>query len=176
MAAHAGAGADLIAFVREPGDGVDAVCLVLWSRDDAYEVTNIVPRDVGELGHQRYNAALQDFIARVARPAATAARFEIQTTSAQQGLNDWLPAAAADALRRFSATANKSTGSSHPSDRKRWFAFLLQAHRDAGSFDTDRLVRWLTEVEGWPDDKAHDLAIEYEFGLALLNEYDRTRT
>jgi hypothetical protein len=175
MAAHASAGTDLIAFVREAGDGIDAVSLVLWSRGDAYEVTNIVPREVRELGYERYNAALQDFVARVARPAATAARFAIATTSAHQELNDWLPSAAADALRRFSALANKSTGSSHPLDRPRWFEFLLQAHRDAGSFDTDRLVRWLTEVQGWPDDKAHDLAIEYEFGLALLDAYDRTR-
>jgi hypothetical protein len=175
LAAHAGPDADVIAFMRQRDDDVDAVGLILWSHVDGYEVTNIVPREVGQLGYQRYNAALQDFVTRVVEPAASAAQFEVRITSAAQGLNDWLPPAAADALRRFSRGANKSTGSSHPSDQKRWLAFLLQAHLDVGSFDADRLLRWLTEVEGWPEDKAQDLAIQYEFGLALLEEYERTK-
>jgi hypothetical protein len=37
-------------------------------------------------------------------------------------------------------------------------------------------VRWLTEVEQWSGEKAHDLAGEYEFALDLLDEYDRNRT
>lgn len=176
MAAHAGADADVIVFERDESGGVDAVALVLWSRDDGFEVTNIVPREIGELGQHRYNTALRDFVERVAHPAAAAAGFTVEVSSAAQGLDDWLPRDAADALRRFSVAANKATGSSHPMDRRRWFAFLFAAHHDRGAFDTDRLMRWLTEVEGWSEQTAHDLAVEYEFGLKLLDEYDRDRS
>ena len=95
---------------------------------------------------------------------------------AQRSWSALAPLERADALRRFSAAANKATGSSHPLDRTRWFAFLLSVHGVTPSLDADRLARWLVEVEGWSDDKAHDLVVEYEFGLALLDEYDRNRS
>src|SRR5690606_15672910 len=120
-------------------------------------------------------AALEDFSASVAQPAAAAAGFTVEMTAAEQGLDNWLPTEAAEALRSFSSHANKATGSSHPQDRERWFAFLLAVHRSRAERDTGFLVRWLTEVEGWSDDEAHTLAIEYEFGLALLDEYDRSK-
>lgn len=164
---------DIIAFERAAGDGIDAAGLVLWSRDDGYEVVNIVPLEASELGPVRYNRVLQDFLVKVAVPAASVAGFVVEPGPAAQGLGDWLSEDAAAALRRFSVTANKSTGSSHPSDQRRWFSFLIAVHNKPGSLDTSRLIRWLCEVEGWSSDKAHDLAIEYEFGLALLDEYDR---
>lgn len=171
IAAHAGGDVDVIVFEREAGDGLPAAGLVLWSRPDGYEVTNIVPREVQELGYHGYNAILQDFIARLAEPAARHVGFSLETTAAEQTLDDWLSREAAEALRRFSALANKATGSSHPSDRKRWFDFLLQVHAGGQRLNTEQLARWLVEVEGWSDDKAHDLVVQYEFGLELLDEY-----
>jgi hypothetical protein len=166
----------VIAFEREGDGGVEPVALFLWSRAEGYEVTNIVPRNVGELGEHRYNIALRDFVERVATPAAAEAGFTVEITPANQGLDDWLPGDAADALRHFSSAANKATGSSHSMDRQRWFNFLLEAHRSHGSLNTHKLVRWLTEIEHWSDEKADDLAVQYEFALGLLDEYDRDRT
>jgi hypothetical protein len=37
------------------------------------------------------------------------------------------------------------------------------------------LARWLKEVEGWDDDHAHELAIQYEFARELLEKYDLER-
>ena len=101
------------------------------------------------------------------------AGFEIEVTSNRQSLDDWLSVEAAAALRRFSVLANKSTGSSHPSDRERWVAFLIKAHQDERSFNSDLLMRWLVEVEGWPEEVADKLASQYEFGLDLLDQYDQ---
>lgn len=167
---------DVIAFEREGNANVDAVALVLCSREEGYEVTNIVPREVGELGENRYNIALRDFVDCVANSAAKEVEFTLEISSPMQGLDDWLPMEAADALRRFSDLANKSTGSSHPMDRDRWFAFLLAVQRNRGTFDSDQLTRWLTEVDGWSHDMAFDLAIQFEFAVSLLSEYDRDRT
>ena len=166
---------DIIAFERVASDGIDAAGLVLWSRDDGYEVLNIVPLEASELGPVRYNRVLQDFSVKVVEPAASIAGFVVEAGPTAQGLGDWLSEDAAAALRRFSVTANKSTGSSHPSDRRRWFSFLIAVHHDPGRLDTSRLIRWLCEIEGWSPDKAHELAIEYEYGLALLDEYDPVR-
>lgn len=170
----AGSDADRIVFVRRAGDGVEAAGLFLWSKDGGYEVTNIVPRETGSLGESGYNTVLRDFIARVVKPASAQADFRIAATTPDQTVDDWLPDAAASALRLFSATANKATGSSHPSDQARWHAFLIAAHGAASAFGTDLLKRWLVE-DGWTEDGALELAIEYEFGLALLDTYDRYR-
>jgi len=165
-------GADILAFDRDTSDGLPAATLWLSSQSDGYKVTNIIPSETGQLDYSEYNAILEDFGQRVASRAAQQVGFQIETTSSRQSIEDWLPQKAAEALRRFSRYANKSTGSAHPSDREHWFKFLITAHSDKGQLDTELLARWLVEVEGWSDDRADKLAIEYEFGLGLLSEYD----
>ena len=64
------------------------------------------------------------------------------------------------------------SGSSHPSDFKRWADFLIQVHRDQSPLDGATLRRWLMEIERWPADTAYDLVDEYEFSRDLLNAYD----
>jgi hypothetical protein len=163
---------DVLVFERDAADGLASAGLFLWPRLDGYEITNIVPRETSDLGIHAYNALLQDFLVRVADPAAAETGFRVETTTAQQSLDDWLPKNIADALRRFSGAANKSTGSSHPYDRQRWFAFLFAVHDHNEHLDTTRLMRWLVEIEGWSEDKAIELVTEYEFALGLLDQYD----
>jgi len=168
-------GEEMLYLEREAGDGLEAAGVALWRQADGYEVVNIVPLSVKELCPAAYNAILQDFLDRIGIPAARKTGFSIETTAPRESLEDWVSPAAADALRRFSAAANKAMGSAHPFDRKRWFDFLMRAHADAKRIDTDQLARWLTEVEGWTEDKTHDLVVEYEFAQALLDEYDMHR-
>jgi hypothetical protein len=172
----AGSDADILAFQREEREGLAAATLTLWSRSDGYKVTNIVPLEIGQLGYTKYNAILQDFEQQIATPAADQVGFQVKTTAARQSIDDWLSPKAAHALWLFSSAANKSTGSSHPLDRERWLQFLIEAHKSDGRLDTGTLARWLTEVEGWDDDHANELAIEYEFGLDLLRKYDLSPT
>ena len=171
---HASDGEDVIVLVRDGFDDVDESGMVLWQEGEGYRVSNIVPRNVGELGITKYNAILRDFVARIAEPAASTSGFNIELTSPQQSLDDWLDAEPAAALRRFSRLANKSTGAAHPMDRERWYAFLIATHHTSKRLDTDQLVRWLVEVEHWSEDKAHELAIDYEFALGLLEQYDHS--
>jgi len=163
---------DVILFEHDGADGLSAAGLTLWSRPGSYEVTNIIPLEADRLTHTEYNALLQDFLTRIAGPAAAECGFRVTTTAAQQSLDDWLPKHLADDLRRFSLAANKSTGSAHPYDRQRWFTFLIDMHKANTKLGTDRLMRWLIEVEGWPEDKAIELVVEYEFAFALLEQYD----
>ena len=173
LSKYASGSNDILVFERDASDGLVGTGLVLWSTPDGYQVTNIVPTESGSLSYASYNRILQDFEHRVAGPASELAKFKLELTPPRQSIDDWLPPSVADALRRFSSLANKQMGASHPLDRRRWLTFLIDAHRDNHSFNSERLARWLIEVERWPEDNAHDLAIEYEFALALLRQYDQ---
>ncbi|NTZ84292.1 hypothetical protein FCJ61_15135 [Burkholderia metallica] len=173
---HAAGDEDVIVLCRDAFDDVDESCLLLWQEGEGYKVPNIVPRSVGQLSITKYNAILRDFVTKVAEPAAHAGGFEIELSSPHQSLDDWLDAEPAAALRRFSQLANKSTGAGHPMDRDRWYAFLIATHDASRRVDPDQLVRWLVEVEHWPVDTAHDLAIDYESALGLLRQYDQSRS
>lgn len=165
---------DVIVLVRASFDDIDESGLVLWQEHDDYKVSNIVPRNVGELGITKYNAILQDFVTRVAEPATQTGGFEIELTSPNQRLEDWLDTELATVLRRFSRLANKSTGAAHPMDRERWYAFLIATHCALKRLDSDQLARWLVEVDGWSPERAQELAIDYEFALGLLEQYDQS--
>lgn len=165
----------VLLFERSAAADLPAARLVLWPKNGGYYVPNIVPASVGQLTTIEYNAVLADFADTLARPVARRFGWTVGVTSAQQGIEDWLAAEPAAALRRFSAAANKSTGAGHPMDERRWFDFILAVHRTGGDIGTDRLARWLNEAEGWDEETAHDLAGEYERGLALLGREAETR-
>ena len=164
--------ADVLAFGRKATDDLRAAGLTLWSRDDGYYVSNIVPIDVRELGVAQYNAILTDFIERIVRPVAPRFGYQIDATEACQNLEDWTSTDAAQKLRLFSAAANKSTGTSHPLDERRWFDFVIAVHQSRKTIGTDHLIRWLHEIEGWDEESAHELAGRYETALSLLQRYD----
>ncbi len=172
---HASDQEDVIVLVRASFDEIDESGLVLWQEHDDYKVANIVPRNVGELGIANYNTILRDFVTRVAEPAALKGGFEIELTSPNQTLEDWLDTEPADKLRRFSRLANKSTGAAHPMDRERWYAFLIAAHCASKRLDSNQLARWLVEVDRWIPERAQELAIDYEFALGLLEQYDQSQ-
>lgn len=171
-----GAQADeFLAFERLADEQLPAVGLIFWREDDGYRVSNIVPLKAHQLTHAQYNASLQDFMARVVEPAAHALGLSIETTAATQSPVDWMSPDSAERLSRFSRNANKSTGSSHPFDRERWYAFIIGLHAERRDVDTEKLARWLEDVEHWSDETAIDLVIEYEFGRGLLKQYDGSR-
>jgi hypothetical protein len=161
--------ADIMVFERAAADELPSGCLFLFSTPNGYEVSNIVPTNPGQLGYSKYNALLQNFVTLVVNPATERANFKVRLTAPHQSINDWVSSRTATALRQFSAAANKSTGSSHPLDRKRWLSFVISAHQETIRLDPSRLARWLHEADGWDEDSAHDLAIQYEFGLDLLD-------
>lgn len=135
-------------------------------------VSNIVPQQVQQLTFDQYNHILHDFSARFAKPAADSLGIRVELSSPEQSIEDWLSPESAKLLRTFSSLGNKSTGSSHPMDRDRWYDFLIALHRAGENPNVGLLQRWLREEEHWPDDIAFDLVSEYEFARGLLQRYD----
>ncbi|EJL81229.1 hypothetical protein PMI16_04835 [Herbaspirillum sp. CF444] len=165
----------LLALRRDGDELIPAAVVTLFPEGDGgYKVTNVVPSELYALTHHQYNSVLKDFIECVAKPTAPA--IEIRLSKGTKSLMDWTSAEAASALGIFSRAANKSTGSSHPADRDRWMAFIVQHHQSRrNDLDPSVLARWLSEADGWPEDMAHELAIEFESALDLLAYYDGHR-
>lgn len=162
-------------FERTATEYLPAAGLAMLGGEDGLSVINIVPLERHELSISQYNAILVEFFEAAVKPAVAVLQLMAQLTDDTASITKWLSEPAADSLRRFSNLANHSTGSAHPRDRERWFAFLVLAHRDRNTLDTDMLKRWLVEEGGWSPDMASDLAIEFEFARDLLRFADGAR-
>ena len=163
---------DGILFDRINDDSISNARLFLMHDKNMCNIANIVPLDADRIKISEYNRILKDFLDNVVYPAQQLHKFHVHTTKDRASLTDYISQESAESLRRFSLSANKATGSSHPLDRDRWFDFILSVHRDSQAIDAYMLGRWLTEIEGWSGDNASDLVIEYEFALELLRKYD----
>lgn len=83
-----------------------------------------------------------------------------------------LPLPVIEALNRFANSANKSTGSSHPSDMEYWCIFLALSHATGSAMDESRLDAYLT-AKKFPEKVVMNLLKEHEVAMALLPLYDQ---
>jgi hypothetical protein len=159
------------AFDTELADG-RVVTLWLYQRRNAQRVSvaNVAPREPGEITRRQYNELVEHFHNKVLLPASAGLDVKIQMTTDTMELEDFLSPATAKRLIGFSRTANK--WGLHPLDRERWYDFLIAAHRERTKLDATTLREWLTDEEGWPEETARELAIEFESGRDLLQRYD----
>jgi hypothetical protein len=149
-----------------------AARLFLGSSGGCLWVTNIVPAEVNELSYDEYNLIMCEFNERFSKPAAERLGYRTVLSSDEERIEDFLTESTANMLREYSQGAGEG-GRFHPSDRERWFRFLIAAHKEGARLDAYTLRRWLTEEERWWEDNASETADEYEFGRALLVQYDR---
>lgn len=159
-------------YTCERREGREPALVALYRRDARnFSVSNVVPREVSQLNVDQYNRVLGDFHDEVLSRVQTDVPVVFWLDTDQLRLEDLLPADVMDYLRAFSAAANRSTGSSHPLDRERWFIFIVGLHRSgaAHKLTVDDLERWLVEVEKWHPQAASKLAGEFEFAVALLD-------
>ena len=146
-----------------------AAMIVLTQKDEnSFYVSNIIPKDIYQLEYAAYIRILEDFYEDVIQPEASQFNIQTRITEAEANLDHWMQESTAQLLRSFSTLANRGTGVSHPSDRKRWNAFLLSAHKTGCTIPPSTLARWLVESEEWAPEIAEQLAMEYAAGLNLL--------
>lgn len=159
--------------IKYPGKK-DLPAAVIWIIKDTacIKVTNIIPAEpVRSLARVEYNAILDEFDATIVKPVVAQTGVSRVMSQGDKSIEQILGARTAALLRSFSASANKSTGSSHPCDRERWFEFIIASHVDEASIATEDLARWLEE-DGWRDEKLIcELICEYEFARGLLKRY-----
>lgn len=162
-------GEKAFSFEHTAGDGLERAGLSLFQKEgNTWYVPNIIPLDSSQLSHDQYNKILENFLDTIVRPSIAGLQVTAELTGDVLFLKDVVGEDVAALLHSFSVLANKSTGSSHPCDRNRWFDFLIAVQRKRISLNTDLLIHSLME-DGWSEDRAHDLAIEYEFAIGLLD-------
>lgn len=157
------------------------------------KVTNIVPLEKDQLSIEEYNAVLQKFYEDVIVPYKVS-NHGISITEPSADEFDPRTVISSKALKKLEAFcngANKSTGSSHPSDQERWFDFICQTVDDGMMFDFSTLADFLQDESywgkkdpgflgvmgsfAWDEDHAYQLASEYENACMLLQYYKKTR-
>ncbi len=159
------------AFAFEYGgeNGLPQAGLTLFEKDQGvWHVPNIVPLKSSQLSVDEYNSLLVDFKTTLVDPSVQNTPIKVELTNEQTFLEDIVGNEAADALRRFSSLANKSTGYSHPYDKRRWFEFLSTVQKSGKKLSYEVLKATLIE-QGWSEEWAHDLACEFEYSQALLD-------
>lgn len=160
-------------FAREAVEGRPALRVFLAPRNGDVYIANVVPQEIGSISIDEYNRTVEEFADEVARPAANTLGLEVLLGGEYLDLSEEFDQRAYRALRTFSRTSNRSTGSSHPSDREKWFEFLCCLRDSGGEVTTGHLIEWL-RLDGWAEEAAYELGLEFEFGMGLLR-YDQRR-
>lgn len=157
------------------------------------KVCNIVPLQKSQLTIDEYNQLLELFYNDIAKVYGETHE-EIKVVGPSSGQFDPLDYISEKALKKltlFCDAANKSTGSSHPSDEERWFDFICQTVDDRRTFDYDTLFKFLQDEEywgkkesgflgvigcfAWSEENAEELASEYDNYVRILQYYKKTR-
>jgi hypothetical protein len=140
----------------------------------AWRVTNIVPVESNRsFSEETYYSLLISF-RDATLPLAMEAGVSISTPSLHVGPEYWLTEKQVHLLDHFSQNANKSTGSAHPQDRKRWHDFIIAVHRDGSDVSGADIGRILFEHYHWSERMANELAIEFDQQLDLLRDFAKS--
>ncbi len=163
-------------FERNEDDMLPAAVLSIYPKGKDYNVwyvPNVVPKSyVKMLSISEYNAILTEFYEQILCPYTKQFGIITELTSGQVAPADILGVEAAELLENFSDFANKSTGSSHPRDREHWYDFIEAIAFSKDYVDVGLLQRILEE-QGWDEESAVDLVIEFEFGFGLIKHIKR---
>ncbi|MBU3101704.1 MULTISPECIES: hypothetical protein [Clostridium] len=146
-----------------------------------------------ELSVDEYNAVLVRFYDNVIKPYKECDT-ELIISKPSEDIFDSTSVISDKALKKlqaFCSSANKSTGSSHPLDQERWFAFICQTVDDGKTFDYSVLAKFLQDENylgkksdefngvmgdfAWDEDQAYELGNEYENSCVILRYYKKIR-
>lgn len=155
------------------------IILISKKPHNEYRVTNIIPLSKSSLDYDEYNMVLNIFYDLFIKDKHKKYRLDVDLSESEVSLDKYISEKSVRLLEVFSSSANKNTGSAHPSDRERWSKFVISVcKKDEGLAIgvVDVVRRWLIEVGGWSESVAGELIVEFEFGLALLKQYNEEVT
>ena len=159
---------------NEEGERLSAKLILIKRHPPGLFVINIFPSDASKHGltYDEYNIILHDFYDSFINPIAEAPGISATLTTNELSIENFIGGNALHNLKAFDSKANKSTGSSHPSDKLIWHCFIVGAHLSKSDLTSSILKRWLHEEQNWDSDTAFELCVEYEQGRNLLEFYD----
>lgn len=145
--------------------------LWIWTYSNRIEVFNITPLLRSHLSPAEYNYILKCFDVQIIGKLGEDIQIEVHMSKPFFDMGDIIGYEGLNALEYFSRTSNRSNGHSHPSDFKKWSHFVFIVYRQKRKLSADRLKGWLIE-DGWSDRMASSLSRDFEYSIALLEEYE----
>lgn len=164
-------GVNMYCFNRAQKDGLDSKLWIAERDKGTLYISNIVPSEINQLKTDDYNKVLLEFYSYGIKELAENLGGSVELTSDIYSIEDLIGNDGARCLRVFSSAANKSTGSTHPCDRERWFEFITLIHKSEKSINPEEIQKFLME-DGWTEDFSFELACEFEYSLNLLEYYE----
>jgi len=144
----------------------------IWDYNAFLEVFNIIPLIGNSLTYDQYNFLINEFNDKFIKNLASKYNANVKISDPEKKLINTIGEDAYKALESFSHGANKTTGNTHPFDFKRWCDFIFIIFRKKIELNIDELIVWLEE-NGWDNDIANRLGLEFEYSLNLLENYER---
>lgn len=134
-------------------------------------IVNIVPtQDSGysSLEKEVYNKILQYFVDRVLTPV-NAGKYKVYTNLESYTLKEQIPLS----WNAFFLWVNAFPLSHHPHDQERWLNFVIALHKNREHLSISDFEEWLQTEKGWSYDEIDYFSSRLEYGLELLEKYDR---
>lgn len=134
-------------------------------------IVNIVPtQDSGysSLEKEVYNKILQYFVDRVLTPV-NAGKYKVYTNQESYTLKELIPLS----WNTFFLWVDAFPLSHHPHDQERWLNFVISLHKNKEHLSISDFEEWLQTEKGWSYDEIDYFSSRLEYGLELLEEYDR---
>lgn len=140
--------------------------IYLVQTDSGFRIANILADERNSITKKEYNEAIMDFYNDLVKIAP---QYENKVTTNQFDPLQIMTQEALEKLRGFYILANKLTGSSHPDDEKRWFAFICQTVEDGRIInDEQEFLEFLQDKDYWGED-----IFEKDVAFELLHEYNK---
>lgn len=143
--------------------------------ENRLSVSNILPQKIRELSYDEYNYILEEFSDRFLIPATKNLEVEVTLTEAEIDLKKFIKPETVELLHRFSEEGDRFEKRYIPLNKKDWYIFIVEAHKNRASLNAEILERWLKEEEGWSEDIASNLVEEYQFARTILDYYEQYR-
>lgn len=146
--------------------------LWIWDFKGFLQVFNIIPLIGNTLDYDEYNFILNEFNKKFILELNKKYHAKINISKSDKLIIDTIGEDALKSLVAFSHGANKSTGNTHPLDFNRWCDFVFIIFRNKIDIGVSELIEWLEE-NGWSEDMAHKLGLEFEYSINLLEKYEQ---
>lgn len=134
-------------------------------------IVNIVPtQDSGysSLEKEVYNKILQYFVDHVLTPV-NAGKYKVYTNLESYTLKEQIPLS----WNAFFLWVDAFPLSHHPHDQERWLNFVISLHKNREHLSISDFEEWLQTEKGWSYDEIDYFSSRLEYGLELLEKYDR---
>ena len=148
--------------------------LWMWMYDHGFEVFNIIPLIGNHLNCREYNYLLEQFRQSIIVPMSQNFNLSVEVSKPYLDIVDTIGTEGLKKLEHFSRTSNRSAGHSHPMDFNKWCDFVFYVYDNRKELSSDDLMHWLIE-DGWMEEKAHELSLDYDYSIDLLNHYEQAK-